>query len=82
MSAAWPELTFHVADWAGLTLRRSRVPYGAREHLVDGDVTAAIVSELAALVHRLTGALDLVNYVGDLERMSVMEPAGHGHPAN
>ncbi|MEI2810835.1 MAG: hypothetical protein V9F00_11725 [Nocardioides sp.] len=79
-SAAWPELTFHIAEWGWADAEAFQVPYGAREHLVDGDDAAAIVGELAALVGRVTGELELVSFPGHLDRLSTMERVGSGHP--
>ena len=79
-SAAFPELTFHVAEWGYADAQAFQVPYGVREWLAEGDSLAAIVGELAALVDRQTAELALVSYVGELDRMSTMERVGIGHP--
>ena len=79
-SAAWPELTFRVAEWGYVDGLAFQVPYGAREHLVDGDDAAAIVGELAALVDRVTGELELelVSFPSHLDRLDTWSASAPG----
>lgn len=66
--------TFHVATQGYEDPMGYLVPVGAREFLVDGDESKALVNDLAVFVSRWTGEMFLESASEWRERIAEMDP--------